>query len=72
MKDPYTLLAKVSKRFNWLWKLIDRIRYGKEPVDPIQAEVARRAFRSGNIVVAKVDEDGKVEIKEIPRDKKKE
>jgi hypothetical protein len=27
--DPYDKLAKTCRKFEWLWKLIDFIRYGK-------------------------------------------
>lgn len=29
LKDPYERLSRWAGRLAWLWKLVDRIRYGK-------------------------------------------
>jgi hypothetical protein len=55
----------------WFQRLIKRFRPRPDPVDQLEAEVARRAFKTGNIVVANMDEKGNIVIKEIPRDKPK-
>ena len=34
MKDPYRLLSRIGRAFNWLWTLIDRLRYRKKPCSP--------------------------------------